>query len=397
MTTVLGASPGERLRTLRELLGLTGAALSDMSGMSKSWISQVETKAREATEEGLRAVAEGTGTPMSFFYARPSTIPRDSLHFRKLASASRTVTKRVQAFYGESYRVSEDILSDAEYPAPPLPYATTDDLMPEDIEELADTTREALRLASDKPIPNLTRAMERAGIAVAPIVLTDPAGEEQSATQNHFGLSYWGGIGEAALVTYFPGSQGDRDRFTLAHELGHLVLHTFRPRAEDPETEANRFAAALLVPRERAVTDITDRLSLTGYARLKATWGVSIQALIMRGHAIGNLNDSRKRSLYVQLTQRGWRKNEPVTVGQEKTILLWTLLERQFGPKPYLTAADRLAIHPTVLRSIAPTPRSKRSLAQPHSTAEGEVLQFRRSPGRQQGKRSSPPDAIAHG
>jgi Zn-dependent peptidase ImmA (M78 family)/transcriptional regulator with XRE-family HTH domain len=379
MTTVLGPSPGERLRTLRELLGLTGAALSDMCGMSKSWISQVETKAREASEEGLRAVAENTGTPMSFFYARPSSIPLDSLHFRKLASASRTVTKRVQAFYGESYRVTEDVLHGANYPAPPLPYATSDDLGIDDLEELAAQTREALRIAPDKPIPNLTRAMERSGIAVAPIVLTDPAGEEQSATQHHFGLSHWGGIGEVALVAYFPGTQGDRDRFTLAHELGHLVLHTFRPHAKDPETEANRFAAALLVPKDRAIADITDRLSLTGYARLKATWGVSIQALIMRGHAIGNINESRKRSLYVQLTQRGWRKVEPVTVGHESPLLLWTMLERQYGPKPYVAAAEQLAIHPTVLRSIAPTPANSPAASQAtEPNMQADVLQFRR-------------------
>lgn len=376
MSTVLGASPGERLRTLRELLGLTGAALSEMCGVSKSWISQVETKAREASEDGLRAVAEGTGTPMSFFYARPSTIPRDSLHFRKLTTASRTVTKRIQAFYGESYRVSEEILHDAKYPTPPLPYAVNDELTDDDIEEFAEHTREALRLAPDQPIPNLTRAMERAGIAVAPIVLTDPAGEEQSLTQHHFGISYWGGIGEVALVSYFPGLQGDRDRFTLAHELGHLVLHTFRPRAKDPEGEANRFASALLVPRVRALTEIGDRMPLSGYARLKATWGVSIQALIMRGHAVGNLSDSRKRSLFVQLTQRGWRKNEPVTVGRENPILLWTLLSRKFGTKPYVAAAGPLAIHPTVLRSIAPPPPTKKPECQMDN--EGEVVSLRR-------------------
>ncbi|GAA3082959.1 XRE family transcriptional regulator [Streptomyces rectiviolaceus] len=396
MSTVLGPSPGERLRTLRELLGLTGAALADMSGMSKSWISQVETKAREASEEGLRAVAESTGTPMSFFYAQPSSIPRDSLHFRKLASASRTVTKRVQAFYGESYRVSEDILRAGEYPTPPLPYATVDELSADAIEELASTTREALRLAPDKPIPNLTRAMERAGIAVAPIVLTDPAGEEQSATQSHFGLSHWGGIGETALITYFPGCQGDRDRFTLAHELGHLVLHTFRPHAEDPEMDANRFAAALLVPYDRAVADITDRLSLTGYARLKATWGVSIQALIMRGYAVGNINESRKRSLYVQLTQRGWRKNEPVTVGHETPLLLWTLLERQYGSKPYVTAAEQLAIHPTVLRSIAPTPERRGIEPQVAREQQAEVLDFRRPSSRHRMQRDETPGAVAH-
>ncbi|MFE0691868.1 ImmA/IrrE family metallo-endopeptidase [Streptomyces xiamenensis] len=239
-----------------------------------------------------------------------------------------------------------------------------------------------LRLAPDKPIPHLTRALERAGVAVAPIVLEDPAGNTQSATR-HFGVSYWAGIGEPGLIGYFP-SAGDRDRFTLAHELGHMVLHTFRPRAGDPEQEANRFAAALRAPRDRAKETITDRLTLNGYARLKATWGVSIQALIMRGATVGNIDESRKRSLFVQLTQRGWRREEPVHVGDEDPLLLWSLLQRRFGDRPYRPAAEALAIHPTVLRSIAPQPASAHPeggtpTAKPTSAnAGGAVVQFKR-------------------
>lgn len=376
MPTVLEASPGERLRTLRELLGLTGKDLAAAAGVSQSWISQVETGAREPSAEALGGVAHATGTPMSFFFARPASVPLDSLRFRKLTSASRTLTRRITAFYSESFRVTEDMIQAAKYPAPPLPCATSVELNHEDIEALAAATRVALRLAPDKPIPHLTRALERAGVAVAPIVLTDPAGEKQATATKHFGISYWAGVGEPALIGYFPGAQGDRDRFTLAHELGHLVLHTFRPRATHPEAEANKFASALLMPRERATRDITDRLTLNGYARLKATWGVSIQALIMRGAAVGNISDSRKQSLFVQLTQRGWRKQEPVTVGHEDTLLLWTLLSRRFGTKPYVPAARALAIHPTVLRSIAPQPAdaaSAKSVA-----AVSNIVPFRR-------------------
>ncbi|MGI5502271.1 ImmA/IrrE family metallo-endopeptidase [Lentzea sp. CA-135723] len=166
-------------------------------------------------------------------------------------------------------------------------------------------------------------------------------------------------MGAPALIGCFPGSQGDRARFTLAHEAGHIVLHTFRPRAADPEGEANRFAGALLVPRQRVQESITEKTSLTDYARLKATWGVSIQALIMRAFALDLIGETRKRSLFVQLSTKGWRKNEPVAVGHEAPLLLWTLLSRRLGDRPYRSAADDLAIHPTVLRSIAPTPTKK--------------------------------------
>ncbi|MEU1014701.1 XRE family transcriptional regulator [Streptomyces sp. NPDC005898] len=386
MPTALEASPGERLRTLRDLLGLTGADLHRLTGVSQSWTSQVETGAREPAEDRLRTIAEATDTPMSFFYAQPSSVPLDSLRFRKMATASRTVTRRISAFYGESFRVTEEIVGKAGYPAPPLPYASAPDLSRGDIEALAAQTREALRLAPDKPIPHLTRALERAGIAVAPIVLPDPTGDSVSPTNKHFGVSYWAGIGETALIAYFPGAQGDRDRFTLAHELGHLVLHTFRPRAADPEGEANQFAGALLVPGERAREEITDRLTLEGFARQKQAWGVSIQALILRGAAVGNIDDSRKRSLYVQLTQRGWRKTEPVSVGQEDPLLLWRLLQRQYGDKPYLPASDQLAIQAPVLRSIAPQPAARaQGAVTGRPKPDGKVVAFKPRADRQGG------------
>jgi Zn-dependent peptidase ImmA (M78 family)/transcriptional regulator with XRE-family HTH domain len=353
---MLENAPGERIRTLRELLGLTQVRLAKIANVAQSWLSDVETGNREVEHGQLQSLAEATGTPLSFFFVQPSLIPLDSLRFRKLASASKITTRRLHALFGESYRVAEDLIKHSNYPPATLPYASEYQLRSTDIEYFAELTRKALRLAPDKPIPHLTRALERAGIATAPITLTDFDTGQIGSSGHHFGVSYWAGVGEPALVGYFSGTQGDRDRFTLAHELGHLVLHTFRSNSPDPEREANQFAAAVLVPRSRVLSDIAESTTLTGYARLKATWGVSIQALIMRGSAVGVIGETRKRSLFVQLSQYGWRKNEPVTVGQENPLLLWNLLTRRFGSRPYRSAAEALAIPPVILRSIAPTP-----------------------------------------
>lgn len=388
MGTVLEAAPGERLRTLRELLGVTQTELAKQCSISQGWISQVENGTKDPARDTLETIAAVTGTPVGFFDVAPTDVPLDSLRFRKLASASPVTTRRIHAFYSESYRVAETLLDDQGYPVPPLPFVTQDAIDDQDIEDLADATREALRLAPDRPIPHLTRALERGGVAVAPIALPDPAGKEKdsekSPTTEHYGVSYWAGVNEHALIGYFPGSQGDRDRFTLAHEVGHAVLHTFRPRAADAEQEANRFAGALLMPRRRAESDLTGALTLPQFARLKATWGISMQALIMRGVAVGNISDTRKRSLFVQLSQRGWRKTEPVEVGQEEPLLLWTLLTKRFGPRPYVPGAEALAIHPTVLRSIAPTVASASGPTPSDNASEpagAAVLQFRTRPG----------------
>jgi Zn-dependent peptidase ImmA (M78 family)/DNA-binding transcriptional regulator YdaS (Cro superfamily) len=371
---MLATAPGERIRTLRELLGLTQVRLATVAGVAQSWLSDVETGNREADPAHVQSIASATSTPLSFFYVRPTVVPLDSLRFRKLASASKITTRRIHAFYGESYRVAEDLIQESKYPPATLPYLSEQQLRAADIEYFADLTRRSLRLAPDKPIPHLTRVLERAGIATAPIVLTDFDSGEIGSSGHHFGVSYWGGVGESALIGYFPGSQGDRDRFTIAHELGHLVLHTFRPQSPDPEREANQFAAALLIPKNRAFSDISERTTITGYARLKATWGVSIQALIMRAASLGVIGETRKRSLFVQLSQYGWRKNEPVTVGQESPLLLWTLLTRRFGERPYRPAAESLAIPPVVLRSIAPTPTATER--DDHRSGGGDVARL---------------------
>lgn len=365
---MLAASRAERLRVLRALLGVTQDELAALSGVKQSWISQVETSAREPTAEGLAAIAEATGTPLGFFDVCPATIPLDSLRFRKNSTASKVVTRRVHAFYAESFRVAESLVGECDYPTPTLPLAVEPDVSADEIEDLAEMTREFLRVAPDAPIPHVTRSLERAGIPVAPMMLAKNLEEDEtSSATGHFGISYWGGVGAPALVGTFPGSQGDRERFTLAHEVGHMVLHSYRPQAQDAENEAHRFAGALLVPRRRAEETISESTTLTGYARLKATWGISIQALIVRAYDLGLISDTRKRSLFVQLSSKGWRKSEPVVVGHEAPLLMWTLLSRRYGDRPYRVAAEDLAIHPTVLRSIAPSPNAKTRLS-----AQGE-------------------------
>ncbi|WP_228001699.1 XRE family transcriptional regulator [Nocardia australiensis] len=373
---MLPASPGERIRALRELFGFTQNQLSGMTGLGQSWLSDVETQSRDATDAELEIIAKATGTPLSFFHVESGSIPLDSLRFRKLAGASKTMTRRINRWFGESYRVSDGLIAEGKYPMVDLPFLTQESVTDDEINELADQTREALRLAPDAPIPHLTRALERAGIAVVPIVPPQIDGDEAPVGGGHFGASYWGGLGASGLIGFFPGIHGDRQRFTIAHEVGHMVLHAYRPRAADPEAEANKFATALLVPRSRAVEVLSDATTLTDYARIKATWGVSIQALIMRASALELINETRKRSLFVQLSAKGWRKEEPVQVGNESPLLLWTLLSRRFGPKPYRSAADPLAIPPAVLRSFVPTPHENSGRKQPG----GSVYKFGSSP-----------------
>jgi len=340
---------GERLRTAREIFGVTQDELRNRAGLSQSLLSQVERGQKPASPELIKAVADGLGLPLTFFDVVPDDVPLDSLRFRKQKTASAVTTRRAQALFQEGFRVSRILVERSRYPRALLPYATGE-VTDEDIVELASQTRDALQVALDKPLPHLMRAIERAGVPVAPIVLPDPEASPLSKNQ-HFGLSYWGGPYEHAFIGYFPGHAGDRDRFTLAHELGHLVLH-LRRRAVDPEREANLFAGELLMPFDRARETLGMGLTLSDYGRIKAVWGVSMQGLIMRAKQLGLITDDRSVSLWKQINARGWRRQEPVTVQPERPALLAKLRTSVFGDLPLRELEEELALPMVLLKSF---------------------------------------------
>lgn len=343
---------GERIRALRHLLVLTQEELAEAAGVGQSRISEIERGRLAATDDVIDAIAAATATPRRFFEVIPPDVPLATLRFRKYATARRTEAKQVKALFDEAYRITSDLMCKAGYGGPALPFATTD-VSGDDIEDFAAQTREALQIGGNGPMMHVTRACERAGIAVVPLTL--PGEEDEAQKVDHFGISYWPAPHEPALIAYFTGGPGDRLRFTLAHELGHLVLHSRRRAVTDPESEAHRFAGALLLPQKRAFEALESPVVLTDLARLKATWGISIQALIMRGWHLGLIDDARKKSLFIQLGARGWKKNEPVPVGHEEPVLVRKLLAAQYGPRMSdMKIADEVGLHTMTLRSMAP-------------------------------------------
>jgi Zn-dependent peptidase ImmA (M78 family)/transcriptional regulator with XRE-family HTH domain len=333
------------------LLGLTQSELALAAGVSQALISQIEGGRRPVTDDLLESIAAATQTPKSFFSVEPADVPEGSLRFRKYATTRLSETHRIEELTKEAWRVFAQLMRDLDYPLPSLPAYTEHDAV--DVEGAAAEVRRGLGLDQDRPISHLTRVVEHHGIAVIPIMLPslDP---EVGEGIGHFGVSCWPSRLDYAVIGVFAGS-GDRERFTVAHELGHMVLHSRRRSVKDPEEEANHFAGALLLPQARMIEAFAGAPpTLMELARLKARWGVSIQALIMRGSHLGLIDAARKTSLFKQLSARRWRMNEPVVVQREESLLPWKLLERSHGTSPYTTAAHRLGVAPMILRGWAP-------------------------------------------
>jgi Zn-dependent peptidase ImmA (M78 family)/DNA-binding XRE family transcriptional regulator len=330
-----------RLQQARELRGWTQTALAQQVGVHPSAIAQLETGRIQPSPAVLDAIGRATGFPPAFF-TRPSgpALPPGSLRFR--ARAAMTARQRRQAWwYAQTlYELMASMAVQTEYPTPRLPRLDGDP------EAAAAVTREALGLAPDRPIGPLLRTLERSGVWVLAIPVPLPRRDACSA--------WAGGDGATPVLVVAATPAGDRRRFSVAHELGHLVLHQI---PEGPphalERQADAFAEAFLLPAAAMREALVPPITLTTLADLKARWGVSLQALIRRALTLECVTPSQYRSLSAQLGARGWRTREPVAVPVERPRALRQLAELLYGrPINYPQLAHEAGLDPTFVQTI---------------------------------------------
>jgi Zn-dependent peptidase ImmA (M78 family) len=164
-------------------------------------------------------------------------------------------------------------------------------------EEIARKVRADWRLPPG-PVKDLVGTVERAGAMVVRFSFGTPLVDA---------ISIW--APELPPIFFLNADMPpDRERLSLAHEIGHVVMHTsVRP---DMEEEADRFAGEFLLPETDVRPQLHD-LSLARLGSLKPYWRVSMAAILTRASRLSMITPSRAKSLWVQLSQRGYRKREP--------------------------------------------------------------------------------------
>ncbi|MHC9558136.1 XRE family transcriptional regulator [Corynebacterium diphtheriae] len=316
----------QRLRDLRHSMGMTQKEFAQCLNCTQSSLSDAENGRKENDALVQKAIF-AFKVPSSYFEASPSRYGSGDLNFRTYK-----IPAKVQdAFSATFYEAERSLLAE------PTGVKTIDlahdgltdrtsPLLLSDIETAAIQTREKLGISFSGPVFNVSRAIEKAGHRVCTI------------TNDFIDISKIDGASSPVLSSNGRGliatttkQDGGRVRLTRAHELGHLVLHTsIRPGIEKVrETEANLFAGAFLIPEGDAHSMFSEHLTLEGYARIKAQYAVSIAALIVRAHRLGIVSAKRYRSLFIQLSSRGWRTEEPVEIPVERANSFSALPKRK--------------------------------------------------------------------
>lgn len=134
----------------------------------------------------------------------------------------------------------------------------------------------------------------------------------------------------AIPVVIVNGDQpGERQRFTLAHELGHILLEL--PDGSVGEKLCQRFASAFLMPSPAVVGEVGPKrhgMPVRELFRLKALFGVSAQAVAYRCRDLGIISQALFVSIFREFGRRKWRKDEPNPSAPEKPLRFERLVMR---------------------------------------------------------------------
>ena len=297
---------GDRVRLARELRGMSQVQLAERISVDQSTLSRIERGELALTPgETLDQLMLATQLPAAFFRVdNEHRFPLGSLLFRSQSKLTAGDRDQVRAWADVAFYAASVLSAKLKPYVVRLPH-----LMDETPEAAAELTRSELGLHPTEPIKNLIRSVEHAKVMVLSIPISVDGLDAFSA---HVGRR------QQPVIVIGEQPNGDRQRFTVAHELGHLVLHS---RVTAPtrqlEAEADRFAAELLLPAAAMREEITVPFSLNDAARMKRRWRVSMQAIIRRARDLVIISEHQYRYLVKQISARGWRQEEPAELHVE--------------------------------------------------------------------------------
>jgi Zn-dependent peptidase ImmA (M78 family)/transcriptional regulator with XRE-family HTH domain len=308
----------ERLTMARQLKGLRKSHLARLIEMSPASVTAWESGAKQPSRATVAKLALALNVEPHFFAggAPPKT---NKPHFRSLRSTPQLAQDEAEAygqFVAEITGMLETVVEFPEVLLPDLPVDPKErSLTPEQAGQAA---REFFGIAPG-PVQHVVRLVERSGVVVVfsePGVATIDAYSLHSATRPIIVLN-------PVKDDYY------RQRFDVAHELGHLIMHhDAEPGGKVAEEQANRFASEFLMPVEDIAASLPTSTAGRAWARLaelKEYWGVSLAALLYRARALGIMSDVSYRNAMVRMSQNGWRRAEP---GRISSVEMPSMLPR---------------------------------------------------------------------
>ena len=313
----------KQLTFAREYRGLTQSELaSKIKGLSQPNLSKFEKGLQTLSDDLVEKIMDYLEFPMSFLKTSISTEITNA-HYRKKASLTKGKKDRIER---QSKLIGYVIDCMSEYLEFPDTHIRSLDLdngyTPEDAARYA---RNFFRLG-DRPVENIVTLLENHGIIVI---------ERNFGTDDFDGVSFITDKGFYVTIINKAYSN-DRKRLTLAHELGHIIMHLdpsfiILPH-RDKEDEAFRFASEFLMPTAYIKQSLSN-LKISYLGTLKSYWLTSMASIIRRAYNLGTIDKNKYTYLNVELSRNGFKKREPINVCIDEPVILkdgYEILSKEF-------------------------------------------------------------------
>jgi Zn-dependent peptidase ImmA (M78 family) len=335
---------GDRIKLARARKGYSLERLAREIGISRQAISKYELGKSRPSSGVLVRLAQALEVKPEFF-VRSRTVDLGHVEFRRYRSrltrsAEKAVLAEVSEWLERYAQVEEIVGAEARlrFDLPPPDRREVSKLG--DVERVATAMRNHWQLGVD-PIENVTVLLEDKGVKVNLV----SADEGFDALQAEV-------AGSPVIVTR-QGVPWDRQRFSLAHELGHLVLVPCQDL--DPDKAADRFAAAFLVPEGAARFELhpdRSRLEPRELLLLKLKYGLSMQGWILRARDLGIVGQGAAASMLRAFRARGWHRREPGPVREAERPKRLELLVMQALAEDLLSESKAAELLGTSLWSL---------------------------------------------
>lgn len=329
-----------RITVARLRRGLTKAELAANLDIAPATLARWENDGPPPphTESILERLESSLGFTAGYFVSGELEIPATgSTLFRAGSRATRRQKSVAVASGANASTLLAWLRRNFNFPEPDLP----------DFSGL--TPMEAARHArtiwqlGDRPVPNSVQLAESLGIAVMGL---PPAASAVDA------FSMWDG--EQPLIFLARRRTPEGTRFDLAHELGHLLLHSTDdpPSGAHEEQEANQFAADFLIPPGIIHAHLPLHASLDDILRLKTALKVSAMAMLRAAYHHGKLSEREYHSHLTALSARGFRTGEPGSTLQYERSRIFDYVLSPDGGASISSIAAKTQLPPQDLHAL---------------------------------------------
>lgn len=317
---------GRSLKLARESRGLSQSKLASLLKITQATLSRMEKGQISLSESVIESASEQLDYPPSFFRMNVPVVGETTLFFRKRATMTTRSLSILESRISILSNCIDELMESVDIPELAIPSVEPSSYNTP--AEIAFKIRNYLKVPQG-PVENIVSLLERNGVVIVFIDL--------ESAEKFDGLTMFTNK-QVPVIWLNKEMPNDRKRFSLAHELGHLVMHLRsqdldKPEA-DKEREANEFAAEFLMPKELCKMDFFN-LKYNGLALRKTYWKVSKAAIIYRARELNCISEQTKKYLFVTLGRNGERKQEAVEVSIDSPTIVYKMTKLHLNELKY--------------------------------------------------------------